>query len=622
MVKYKNIIFAVLIGLFLFFSFYPTIFELQYKDKLADKRREFILEHNYYWPDYNLYLSKIKQGIQGHLTAVEKYTSEIHQGSFIQEFYLGLGWLGRVLNLDPNSSYLLGRIILSPMLLITIFLLVKYYFKSLPWQILAFLVTITSGSFPRIFTDSAGVTHVGRYMEWWSNIDALQRITFIPHILFAQIVSFYLLYNLTLNIQHLTYKRLLIYIILGNAVGLTFPPSLITLITVLLITLILKRGGAREGLPNVASQGSSNQYTTFNTGGLKQSLGNLSGRTIKLIFIIFNLPSLLYIFLITKHLPWSALVEFHRTHPMMIPFDQYILGTGPIFFLGIIGAVISIIKRDKKFQPLIFWVLATFSFAAIFSVVKDQSPLRFTQTGLFIPLGLLGTYFFYQVWQFIRQVCGETMLFEHAHGLKHHESAGWRMSGASLGGAQKSHGRPQQTSENNYQIATAAFIIIISFYLLGSLFMMKTSLDWQTTWISQRIGANIPPVPYPPQTMYPLREWMDGIRWLRNNTENNNVVLAEITAANHIPAYSGNTVYWGQSNTVDYDRKEKEVHAFFSGQMSPTQAQLFLKNGKIKYIFFSIQEKEKAGGKNLENIYSFVKPIYLNTIVIIYSIYE
>jgi len=66
---YKNIFFGILILAFLFFSFYPTIFELQRSDKLADSRREFILEHNYYWPDYNLYLSKIRQGFEGRLTA-------------------------------------------------------------------------------------------------------------------------------------------------------------------------------------------------------------------------------------------------------------------------------------------------------------------------------------------------------------------------------------------------------------------------------------------------------------------------------------------------------------------------------------------------------------------------
>ncbi len=590
----KPIIFATLILFFLLFSFSPTIFELSQSNKLADKNREFILEHNYYWPDFNLYLSKIRQGFEGRITALEKYTSEPHGGSLIQEFYVILGFLGRFLNLDPNFSYQLGRLILSPLLLIIIVMFVKYYFPSqfpsqtrfvlarqvrfskiserFPyksmwiWQILAFLIVVTSGSFPRFFTDASGMLQVGRFMEWWSNIDALQRLTFIPHILFGQVVSFYLLYKLAivhlrgvsdrtplvfshLPNKHLSVKQLIIYILLGNLVGLVFPPSLITLDGVLLFTLIMP-------LMQNAKCKMQNYKSKFKIFNFK--------------FLIFTLPSLLYLFFITKTLPWSALVEFHRTHPMMIPLDQYVLGTGPIIFLGFLGAIMSIIKKEKRFQPLILWVLVTFSFASLFSVIKDQSPLRFTQTGLFIPLGILTAYLFYQLFQI----------------------------------------RPIRLIS----------LIGISLYLLGSLYMMKTNLDWQTTFIKQRVGANIPPIPYPPQTMYPLTEWMDGIRWLRDSTDHNDVVLAEITAGNFIPAYSGNTVYFGQSNTVDYNRKQLEVDKFFRGEMSQSTAQNFLKQGRIKYIFFSVQEKEKARGKNLNQLYPFLTSVYSNHLVTIYSL--
>ncbi|MBM3283488.1 hypothetical protein FJY90_04495, partial [Candidatus Gottesmanbacteria bacterium] len=228
----KTTVFLFLILTFLLFSFYPTIFELSRAHQLTDPNREFILEHNYYWPDFNLYLSKIRQGFEGHLTAQEKYTSEKHQGSLIQEFYLILGHLGRLLSLDPNFSYQFGRLIFSPLLLLIILMFAKYYFPPLNvrggqgelWQLLAFLIVIVSGSFPRLYTDSQGILHIGRFMEWWSNIDALQRLTFIPHILFGQVVSFYLLYHLTVNRQQITIKGLLIYILLGNAVGIVFPP--------------------------------------------------------------------------------------------------------------------------------------------------------------------------------------------------------------------------------------------------------------------------------------------------------------------------------------------------------------------------------------------------------------
>lgn len=535
----KNIIFIFLILFFLLSSFYPAYFEISNAGKI-DPRREFILEHNFYWPDFNLYLSKIRQGWQGSLTAKERYTSEPHEGSLIQEFYVVLGRAGRVIGLDPNGSYQLGRVILSPLLALIILLFTRAYFKQFFWRILALLIIFSSGSFPHIYSDSTGI-HIARFMEWWSNIDAVQRMTFIPHILAGQVGSFLLLYILAIKKVHLTTGKFLFLILLGNAVGITFPPSLITLDGVLLIM---------AGIHFLKSRNHRIDHA-------------------KLLFIFFSLPSLLYIFFVTRTLPWSSLVEFHRTHPMMIPFDQYVLGTGPVFFLGILGSILAIFRRKTRLYPLILWIVTTLLFASFFSIVKEQSPLRFTQTGLFIPLGILTTYFFYQLFQ-ISQI-------------------------------------------------RLISLIGITTYLLLSFFMLTVSLSWQTTFISQRIGATIPLVPYPPQTMYPLKSWMDAIRWLRDHTGKDDVVAAAITAGNFIPAYSGNTVYFGQSNTVDYNRKAQEVDTFFSGKMFPHQAELFLKNGRIKYIFFSFQEKEFTGGKNLNTLYPFLKPAYSNTDVTIYT---
>ena len=351
----KTIIFTTLIILFLFISFYPTLFELSKSKSLGDPAREFILEHNFYWPDYNLYLSKIRQGTEGRLTALERFTSEPHQGSLIQEFYVVLGLLGKTLGLNPNSSYQLGRIILSPLLLIMIYFMIKFYFKKFSWQILAFLIVLSSGSFPRLITENDGILHVGRFMEWWSNIDAVQRITFIPHILFGQVGSFFLLYKLIIKKGRLTKNKLIFYILLGNAVGLVFPPSLITLDGVLLflisIKLVQRICFAQHGkifpdrirnlVPRLSkriiqyftlSKDRNFQYESKTPCEQENFICELKQNV---IIIIFTLPSLIYLFLITRTPPWSSLVIFHRTHPMLNPFWEYLLGTGPVFFLAL-----------------------------------------------------------------------------------------------------------------------------------------------------------------------------------------------------------------------------------------------------------------------------------------------
>lgn len=540
MVKYKTAIFAILIIFFLGFSYYPTLFELSQKGKLAGKGRDFILEHNYYWPDFNLYLSKIKQGYEGRFLAVEKYTSEPHRGSLIQIFYLGLGKIGLLLNISPNYAYQLGRFILSFLLILMIILLVRKLFGNSPFMILAFVITVVSGSFPRLSFTADGLKIV-RFMEWWSNIDSLQRLTFIPHIIFGQVISFFLLYRLALTGKRLSGKQLLLYALLGNLAGLVFPPSLITLNGVILCLMLFKL------------------------------LKKKPVATYWHIFVISSSFSLVYLFLTTNAMPWSALVEFHRTHPMMIPFKDYVLGTGPVIFLGFFGSLAAVIYRDRRFYPLILWVAVTFLFAALFSLVREQSPLRFTQTGLFIPLGLLTSYFFCRLWQFFR-------------------------------------------TNNSRSLLIAG----LTLYLLGNLYIMYNSLKWQISFITQRVNADIPAVPYPPQTMYPLSSWMEAISWLEKNTDHNSVVLAGVTAGNFIPAYAGNFVYFGQSNTVDYNFKQLQMEKFFKGDMSASEAQIFLRNGRIKYVFFGIQEKELSGGRNLEEIYPLLKAIFKNSTVTIY----
>lgn len=439
------------------------------------------------------------------------------------------------------------------------------------WQILSFLVTVISGSYPRIFTDLNGNLSYGRYMEWWSNIDSLQRITFIPHILFGQVVSFLLLYLLTINNKsrlsgihdavrlnnsstasgQKTVNKAIILGLFGNLAGLVFPPSLITLNATIILLALYKF------IKPMVKTGNILRKELFNVYCL-------------LLFVLCSLPSLLYFLIVTKQVPWSTLVISHKLHPMLIPLDQYLLGLGPVFFLGASGAVISIIRREVKFRPLILFVIANLGLAAFFSVIRQQSPLRFTQTGLFIPLGILGTYFFYQVYQIrlIRPIC----------------------------------------------------LIVIILYLLISLLIMKSSLDWQTNWITQKVNANLPPVPYPPQAMYPLKEWMRGINWLKINTKSDDVVLAEVTASNHIPSYSGNTVYFGQLNTVNYEDKEIEVKSFLKGQMNKSQAESLIAKGRIKYVFYSTQEKETSNNLDLMKTYPFLKSVYNNPLVTIYSV--
>lgn len=556
MVKYQTIVFAFLIVLFLLFSFSPTLLELSLSDNLYDNNREFILEHNYYWPDFNLYLSKIRQAWEGRIFPVEKYTSEPHGGSLIQIFYVFLGWMGRFLGTSPNTAYQLGRIILAPLLLTLIARFAIFYFPTLKSRALAFVIVLLSGSVPKIFSDVQGIIHIENFMQWWSTIDNLQRISFIPHILFGQIGSLFLLYQFFIKTsKHISIIQLIIYTIIGILVGIVFPPSLMTFYGVCIIAIGIQT--------------------------LKRYRRPLVQWRIVLLFILFTFPSLLYFLIVTKQIPWVALIQAHRLHFMPVPLDQYLLGLGPVTILAVFGSIVGIIRRQRQIYPLIFWILSSWLLASYFSIVRDQSPLRFTQTGVFIPLGLLATYFLSRVYDVV-----------------------WV---SNLGNLSRI-------------FVKFSLTILLILYILENFAMMLVSYNWQKRFITQRAGADRPPVPYPPQTTYPLKSWMDGIRYLRDHTNQSDVVMAGLTAGNFIPAYAGNFVYFGQTNTVDYENKYRNLEEFFRAGLSKEAAQRVLKEGRVTYVFYSLQEREFSKIDDFATVYPFLQKIYSTPLVTIYRV--
>ena len=106
---------------------------------------------------------------------------------------------------------------------------------------------------------------------------------------------------------------------------------------------------------------------------------------------------------------------------------------------------------------------------------------------------------------------------------------------------------------------------------------------------------------------------------MEKNTDHQTVLLAKITASNYIPAYSGNFVYVGHvAETPHYDDRIKKTDEFFSGNLTDEQAFKFLKTENINYVFYGPQEKENS----LKDIavYTFLKPVYQSSLVIIYKV--
>ncbi len=555
----------LLAALFAIFSFSPSIYEISRKDAIP-KERYFVLEHNYLF-DYNFYLSRIQEGLSGRWTVVEKYYNQPHQGSLFQIFYLLLGEAGRVFNFTPPVIYHGARLIFGFLFLAA----VGYYISTLFTgysQVVTFLLVVTSGSWP-ILVKAGNFWRFATYMGWWSVVDSLQRITFLPHVLFGQL--FILVFILVFGRHSLKLPKslkLLQWIawgLVGFVAGIIFPPTVIVLYGIFGVLSLLE-------IIDVWT-------FTFDKKGQQILLDWFFEKGLpRLIFLVLSSLSLLYVTVMFKVLPWSALSLFDIQHRMGLSYNEYFMALGPVLPLGILGGIAVILRREKKLFPAVSWVAAVFILFRIFENVPTQSPLRFTEAAIHVPLGILTGYLAYLIW--------------------------------------KAAGKLHKPLQRVVRVGESIFLFLMILMGLGVMFSM---VMWLTDQAKAK-AAGTWPVPIGAELVYPLKDFMNAVFYIRDNTNQNSVVLGYVTAGNYIPAYAGNFVYIGHANTPDEDGKEKIAARFFSGKMTPEEAKTFLTKERISYIFFGPQERELGGIQDLSTIYSNLSLFYKNSQVVIYKV--
>ena len=350
-------LFVSLCFLFVVVSFFPTFYEIREQHRMRPERY-FELVHNFP-TDFNFYLSRIRQGIEGNVTVREQYTSEPHKGSFIHIFYLFLGWLGRWVRVPWHRSadvYHVARIVFGGLLLV----MIAEFCKKAKLPLVAFLLAVTASTWPKLVS-VAGAWRFGGYMPWWSVMDSLQRITFIPHLLVGQALILFLIMALA---DRDTMKKPGNWVFLGILaflLGIIFLPGLVFVI-------------ATAGV-----------LTLFDGK-------ELVGRAIALGL---GFPSLVYLSLMTSFYPWKRLAEFDIVKPLPFNYTEYLLAVGPILPIGVIGLLVVLWKKEKSLFPAVAWVLAWAALLFVFQFIPAQSPLRFSEMIPHVPLGMLSAYILY-----------------------------------------------------------------------------------------------------------------------------------------------------------------------------------------------------------------------------------
>ena len=371
-----NWVWGVLIVGFVLFSLSPTFYELKRSGDLHSDR-QFELIHNFP-TDYNFYLSRIREGLEGRWTSVERYTSEPHVGSLVHEMYVLMGRVGRWVRVPWHRAgdiYHVARIVLAIAFLALIAEFCKrsgavQNFIGSPQQVffslIAFLLVITASSWSKIVYVE-GVVRLGGYMPWWSVMDSLQRITFIPHLLAGQALIIFLLLGLT----HLDIIKKSVNVVflgfLGLLLGMIFPPGLVFL------------------------------YVLMGVYALLHGKGMVKFITPYLLVFLISMPSLVYLGLMTSVYPWKRLVEVDIIRPLPFDYWEYIKAIGPMGPIGLMGLMWAFLKREKVMYPAVAWVISWIGLLFVFKFIPAQSPLRFSEMIPHVPLGILAAYLFFEV---------------------------------------------------------------------------------------------------------------------------------------------------------------------------------------------------------------------------------
>jgi hypothetical protein len=116
--------------------------------------------------------------------------------------------------------------------------------------------------------------------------------------------------------------------------------------------------------------------------------------------------------------------------------------------------------------------------------------------------------------------------------------------------------------------------------------------------------------------IWPPAGYIDGLQTLQRLTRPDEVVLTGFSLSNLVPMMSGNTVYWGHPNeTLDYDRKRREVERFYKGQMSEAEAYDFLLGNGIRYVLWGLEERSLGRPG-----YAFLRRVFSNETIDIYQL--
>ncbi len=547
----------VAVGITLTISLSPWFFEY-----LATPAGQVFSGINRWSSDYFTYLSYVELGRRGELGARLLATTQPQIPVYAHLAHTLPGFVfGHLFGFNSIFSYHLARAIYGLIFLILCWVFFYRLTKSKMLTAVAFWLTFYVAGFPKI--DHLWPISFSRYLAWFQEQNIIGRATGPLHYT-AGAIFFILVVLWWFTGKTAGWKKILVAGILINFTLLANPFAF----------LILSVSFGIFALVTFAWD--------------------------SLVPFTLAIPLFLYNQHFLSQPPWGTLGNapafYIISHPA-IPFWDAIMSIGPIFFLGIAGAILMLLREseDMKFlrqshvelPQLIFLIIWFFVqlFLFFFGDFVRLDPLRSFNSLYYLPLALFSAYLITIVSTQLTQIIIQIILRKRKHLFR----------------AIKEQ-TEQQRGEWVFLIArntVLSFLLFTLFIITGPNYYLSYK-EQLFAFTDFKSFSNF---------TYPTVAQVAAFRWLEKNTPVGSGVLALYEASFLIIGFSGNAT----GANMDYNLRTP----FYSGTLSARDADQFLKNNHFRYVYDGYQER--AVGGNIA-LYPFLKKIYENPEVKIYQV--
>lgn len=527
---YWYFLFTSIIFLTIFISISPWLAEL-----FSTPTGQVFTGINRWSTDYYIYLSYVEQGVRGFLSTKLIFTTESHPSVFFFLSYTIPGYIfGHILGLNSIFIYHFFRSLYG---LGFLFMTVIFFYKLSQSKIvtlLAFFLTFYISGFVKIV--SLNPFQTARYLEWLQEQNIIGRATGPLHYSVGFIIFLgaflYFFYSRSSWVK----KGFILGLFL-NGLLLSNPFNYLLMALCFLFYIPLKLIFLNK------DKRFSQEFKTVS------------------IATLVSIPLFLFLNYYLSMPPWGVVgvsPKFYVDTTPQINFLELALSIGPIFFLGIAGAIKLLIGRFRKQNSsivifLIIWPTVQL-FLLMFGDYFKIHPLRAFSGLYYLPLAYFSA-------TFINYLLNKINVSIYRYIV--------------------------------YFVLVTIFLLTLPNLYLSYREQLFAFTDFKSF----------------SQFAYPTKKQVEAFKFLEKNTPPYSAVLALFEAGTLINGLSGNTT----EVSIVQDFKIP----FYSGKLKNDEAKTFLKKYGYKYVYFGYQEKSIGGNINT---YPFLKKIFKNDEVIIYQV--